>query len=62
MVSARRVACTGRMLPLAALLAVLPLVGGPAQAASAQSMAVPAYFYPGSLWTQMDPGHPAQPV
>jgi Spherulation-specific family 4 len=54
MLSARRVARTGRMLSLAALFVVLPLVVGPAQGASAQSMAVPAYFYPGSFWTQMD--------
>lgn len=27
-------------------------------AATAQSMAVPAYFYPGSAWTQMDKAYP----
>jgi hypothetical protein len=29
-----------------------------AAAASAQMMAVPAYFYPGSYWTQLDQAHP----
>ena len=39
-----------------ALLAALLILAGPVPAASAQpqNMAVPAYFYPGSLWTQMD--------
>jgi Spherulation-specific family 4 len=35
------------------LVAVL-ISGAAAQAAAAQTMAVPAYFYPGSYWTQLD--------
>ena len=44
-----------------ALLVVLLVIAGPAPAASAQSMAVPAYFYPGGIpnfWTQMDSAAP----
>ena len=36
------------------VLAVLLTFAAAAQAASAQNMAVPAYFYPGSYWTQLD--------
>ena len=35
-------------------LAVLLMSGVAAQVAAAQTMAVPAYFYPGSYWTQLD--------
>jgi hypothetical protein len=35
------------------MFAILLTVAEPLQAASAQSMAVPAYFYPGRYWTQM---------
>ena len=54
MVPGRGVRSTASLVGLAMLLAVLPIVAGPAHAASAQSMAVPAYFYPGPFWTQMD--------
>ena len=54
MVSAPRVRSTASLVSLAMLSAVLLIVAGPAPAASTQSMAVPAYFYPGSYWTQMD--------
>jgi len=36
------------------VLVVLLMSGAAAQAAAAQTMAVPAYFYPGSYWTQLD--------
>ncbi len=36
------------------VLAVLLMSGVAAQGAAAQTMAVPAYFYPGSYWTQLD--------
>jgi len=48
-----------------ALLVVLFVVAGPVSAASAQSMAVPAYFYPGgtpNFWTQMDSAAPTLQV
>ena len=35
------------------MFAVLLISGVTASAATAQSMAVPAYFYPGSYWTQL---------
>ena len=38
----------------ASVFAVLLFVGAAAQAAATQRMAVPAYFYPGSYWTQLD--------
>lgn len=40
------------------VLVVLLLSGAAAQAAAAQTMAVPAYFYPGSFWTQLDQAGP----
>jgi hypothetical protein len=40
------------------VLVVLPMSGAAAQAAAAQTMAVPAYFYPGSYWTQLDQAGP----
>jgi hypothetical protein len=36
------------------VLVVLLMCGVAAQAAAAQTMAVPAYFYPGPYWTQLD--------
>jgi hypothetical protein len=54
MVSARRAGPAARKLSLAATLVLLPLITGPVRVAAAQSMAVPAYFYPGSYWTQME--------
>jgi hypothetical protein len=36
------------------VLVVLLMFAAAADAARAQSMAVPAYFYPGSYWTQLD--------
>jgi Spherulation-specific family 4 len=47
------------------LLVVLLVLAGPAPAASAQSMAVPAYFYPGGspdFWAQMDSAAPTLQV
>jgi uncharacterized membrane protein YgcG len=38
----------------ATVLAVMFIFAAAAGAAGAQSMAVPAYFYPGSYWTQLD--------
>jgi len=40
------------------VLVVLLISGVAAQAATAQTMAVPAYFYPGSYWTQLDQARP----
>jgi hypothetical protein len=40
------------------VLVVLLLSGVVAPAAAAQTMAVPAYFYPGSFWTQLDQAGP----
>lgn len=54
MISARRVRSTASLVSLTMLFAVLLIMAEPVQAASAQSMAVPAYFYPGPYWTQMD--------
>ena len=54
MVSARRVRSAASLVSLTVVFAVLLIVTQPVQAASAQSIAVPAYFYPGASWTQMD--------
>jgi len=40
------------------VLVVLLMSGAAARAAAAQTMAVPAYFYPGSYWTQLDQAGP----
>ncbi len=40
------------------VLVVVLISGAAAQAAAAQTMAVPAYFYPGSYWTQLDQAKP----
>ena len=40
------------------VLVVLLMSGAAAQAAAAQTMAVPAYLYPGSYWTQLDQAGP----
>jgi len=50
MVTGRGLSCR-HVVPLAAMVAALLTF---AASAGAQSMAVPAYFYPGSYWTQMD--------
>jgi Spherulation-specific family 4 len=54
MVTGRRLGCRHVVL-LAAMVATLLMF---AASAGAQSMAVPAYFYPGSYWTQMDQSSP----
>src|SRR5580704_14505275 len=53
MFSARHVR-SASLMSLAMLSVILLIVAQPAPAASTQNMAVPAYFYPGPLWTQMD--------
>jgi len=54
MVTRGRLSCRHAVLLAAIVAAVLML----AASAAAQSMAVPAYFYPGSYWTQMDQSRP----
>lgn len=54
MVQARRFSLAAALVRLGLVFAVLLNVGAAAQPAAAQSMAVPAYFYPGSYWTQLD--------
>ncbi len=54
MVYVRRFSLAAALVRLGFVLAVLLIVGATARAASAQSLAVPAYFYPGQYWTQLD--------
>ena len=43
---------------LAALIALLLLPAAGSAATPTQAIAIPAYFYPGALWTQMEQASP----
>jgi hypothetical protein len=47
-----------RLLPLGALVAMMVLAPHADAAAPSQRIAVPSYFYPGSLWTQLNAASP----
>ena len=54
MANARLFSLSAARFRVAIVLAVMFIFAAAAGAAGAQSMAVPAYFYPGSYWTQLD--------
>ena len=54
MANARLFSLSAARVRVAIVVAVMFIFPAAAGAAGAQSMAVPAYFYPGSYWTQLD--------
>lgn len=54
MIQSRRFPFTATLVRAGLLFAVLSIFAVTARTAAAQSMAGPAYFYPGSYWTQLD--------
>lgn len=58
MIRARRFLSAAASVGIALLFVPSLIAGATAGAAAAQSMAVPAYFYPGSYWNQMDQAQP----
>ena len=54
MANARLFSLSAARVRVAIVVAVMFIFAAAAGAAGAQSMAVPAYFYPGSYWTQLD--------
>lgn len=54
MVPVRRAFSAAALVPAAVLFATLLIIAGPVRATFVQRLAVPAYFRPGPLWTQVN--------